>query len=81
MDMPFRPKRSWIEKIVAATGIIPGDTGESSDGVAPRELKLYPSPDEWSDFVEYDPKTWPRHPPQGKHKSESKKKFLALKLS
>ncbi|MCH7870264.1 MAG: molybdopterin-dependent oxidoreductase [Planctomycetes bacterium] len=58
--MPFRPKRSWIEKIAAATGIIPGDTGEPSDGVAPRELKLYPSPDKWSDFVEYDPKTWPR---------------------
>jgi len=55
-------KRSWIETFAEGIGLIPKisrDDPAKRRIREPRPLYRYPKPEEWDDFVEMDPKTWP----------------------
>ncbi len=56
-------KRSRIEKFAEGIGLIPkisqGDPAERRVAEESQPLSHYPAPEEWDDFVEFDPKAWP----------------------
>jgi anaerobic selenocysteine-containing dehydrogenase len=71
--MPYRPRRSWIERTAVQIGLIPdtdpetgGDATASPSATARTPLARFPSPDRWDDFIEHDPKLWPQRA-EGRH--------------
>ena len=57
-------KRTWIEKISESIGLIPkiSHRFDRSEGLmmeGPKPLYKYPDPNEWDDFIEMDPQSWP----------------------
>src|SRR3989304_1781889 len=60
--MPFKPKRSWIERTAVRWGLIAdSDAGQAAQSLPSRvELRRYPAPDRWDDHVEFDAQAWPR---------------------
>ncbi len=65
--MMSKPKRSWVERLATSLKIIPEiETPASalpvlnSGGIPePIDLKRYPPPEQWDDWVEYDAGSWP----------------------
>ncbi len=60
--MTFKPKRSWIEQAAVRLGVIPASPADGDApgaDVGPRALERFPSPSDWNDHLEYDPKAWP----------------------
>lgn len=60
--MPYKPPRTFIEKLAIKLGIVP--SLDEPDSVATTsttgKLSRYPSQQSWDNVVEYDPKHWPR---------------------
>ncbi len=60
--MPYKPPRTIIERLAVTLGLVPNldgpdaTTSVSSTG----KLSRFPLEQRWADFVEYDPKHWPR---------------------
>lgn len=64
--MPYRPKRSWIEQAAIRLGLIPPspvDAVQAADSPGTAKsasLRMFPTPDQWDDHVEFDAKAWPK---------------------
>ncbi|RMF84638.1 MAG: formate dehydrogenase, partial [Planctomycetota bacterium] len=61
--MPYKPKRSLIERAAEAIGLIRENVvaDDAAHGTtSPSQLRAFPDPSEWSNFVELDPRAWPR---------------------
>lgn len=66
--MPYKPKRSWVERAAVSLGLIRGETHDPASAVlrsnqtgrAGLPLARFPTPDRWDDFVEFDAREWPR---------------------
>ncbi len=54
--------KSWIERVAEAARIIPRLEGPPAQATRsePADLRKYPTPDQWDDFVELDAQSWPR---------------------
>ena len=61
--MGFHPQISWLEELAIKFNLVP-DTRESDGSGPPRlendALTNYPPAEKWNDWIEYDPRKWPR---------------------
>ena len=62
--MPYRPRRSWIERKAVELGLISGERPSmgAETGQASVPLQRFPTPDQWDNFTEFDAREWPRRP-------------------
>jgi anaerobic selenocysteine-containing dehydrogenase len=60
---PMKPTPSFIEKIAEKLHILPNlheDFGDELPRITePGDLSKYPPPDQWDNWTEYEPKSWP----------------------
>ena len=60
--MPYKPKRSLVERAATSLGLIKESVVADNSPprpTTPPELRNFPDPAQWADFVEYDAHAWP----------------------